>query len=146
MDPIDDMMLAKRVKAAGYTNRVAQGGPGLHLRMYRGLADLVRAMRKNALPFMTLVPLVPVSIALVMAASLAPVLLSLLGHPWGGLALWALVVATMSVLQRRLTGRTLDGAWAAWPVNGFLIAAGILWALGDRFRGVNHWRGRDVKL
>jgi len=146
MDPIDDMMLARRVKAAGYTNRVAQGGPGLHLRMYRGLADLVRAMRKNALPFTALVPLVPVSIALVMAASLAPVLLGLLGHPLGGLALWVLVVATMSALQRRLTGRTLDWAWFAWPVNGFLIAAGILWALGDRSRGVNHWRGRDVKL
>ena len=46
MDPIDDMMLAKRVKAAGFTNRVALGGPDLHVRVYHGLDDLVRGMRK----------------------------------------------------------------------------------------------------
>ena len=146
MDAIDDMMLAKRVKAAGFTNRVAQGGPGLHLRMYRGLADLVRAMRKNALAFPVLVPLVPLSIAGVMGASLGPILMALAGHPAAGLGLWALVTATLGAVQRRLTGRGPDWAWGAWPCNGLLISWGILWALGDRLRGVNHWRGRDVRL
>lgn len=146
MDAIDDMMLARRVKLAGFTNRVALGGPGLHLRMYHGLGDLVRAMRKNALAFRILVPLVPLGLAGVLGASLAPVLLALAGHPAAGAALWAAVPATMAVVHRRLTGRGPDWAWAFWPVNGFLMAWGILWALGDRIRGVNHWRGREVRL
>jgi len=146
MEIIDDMSLAKRVKAAGYVNRVAQGGPGLHLRMYHGLDDLVRAMRKNALAFPILAPLAPLSVAGVLGASLGPVILALLGHPWAGAGIWALVTATLGIIQRRLTGRGVDWAWALWPLNGFLMAWGILWALGDRVRGVNHWRGRDVRL
>ena len=143
---IDDMRLAQRVKAAGFVNRVAQGGPGLHLRMYHGLGELVRSMRKNALAFSILVPLVPMSLLLVLAASLGPVLLALAGRPWTGLATWLLVTALVAAVQRRLTGRRLDWAWAFWPVSGPLMAWGILWTLGDRLRGVNHWRGRDVRL
>jgi len=146
MDPIDDMMLAKRVKAAGFTNRVALAGPGLHLRMYHGLGDLIRAMRKNALAFPILVPLAPLSVAAVLAASLGPVLLALAGHLWPGVGVWALVTAVVAIVQRRFTGRRADWAWMLWPVNGFFMAWGILWTLGDRVRGVNHWRGREVRL
>ena len=146
MAVIDDMGLAQRVKAAGYVNRAAQGGPGLHLRMYHGLGELVRSMRKNALPFPLLVPLVPFSLLLVLTASLGPVLLALAGRPWTGVGTWVLVTALVAAVQRRLTGRRFDGAWAFWPVSGPLMAWGILWTLGDRLRGVNHWRGRDVRL
>ena len=114
--------------------------------MYHGLGELVRSMRKNALPFPLLVPLVPFSLLLVLTASLGPVLLALAGRPWTGVGTWVLVTALVAAVQRRLTGRRFDGAWAFWPVSGPLMAWGILWTLGDRLRGVNHWRGRDVRL
>ena len=146
LEPIDDMGLARRVKAAGFMNRVALGGPGLHLRMYHGLANLVGAMRKNAMGLPVPLPVVPLAVAGVVAASLAPVLMALDGHPWAGAGLWVLVAAAMATGQKRLTGRRLDWAWLLWPLNGLPLAWGILWAFADRLRGVNHWRGREVRL
>lgn len=146
MDPIDDMMLARRVKAAGFTNRAALAGPDLHLRMYRGLGNLLYGMRKNALAFPVLAYLAPLSIATVLAATLGPLVLAAWGHPALGGACWAWVTALVALTQRRFTGRRPDWAWALWPLDGILIALGVLWTLGDRLRGVNHWRGRDVPL
>ena len=145
MEAIDDMMLARRVKAAGFINRVARGGPDLHLRMYHGLAELVRAMRKNtaALPFWWLLPpLLP----LLLGLGLAPLWLPWAGHPGLALLVWLLVPAVAGDVQQRFTGRPLEVLWALWPATVLAFAAGATWALWDRLRGVNHWRGRDVRL
>jgi chlorobactene glucosyltransferase len=145
LEAIDDMMLARRVKAAGFINRMARGGPDLHLRMYHGLVELVRAMRKNtaALPaWWLLFPALP----LVLMVGLAPVWLPFAGHPGLALLLWLLVPVLAGDTQQRITGRPMDVLWALWPLNTLVLAAGAAWALWDRLRGVNHWRGRDVKL
>ncbi len=145
LEAIDDMMLARRVKAAGFTNRVACGGPDLHLRMYHGLGELVRAMRKNAaaLPgWWLLPPLIPCALGV----GLAPLWLPFAGHPVLALLLWLLVPALSGDVQQRLSGRPMDLLWALWPLNILVFATGTAWALGDRLRGVNHWRGRDVSL
>jgi hypothetical protein len=146
MEVIDDMALARRVKAAGFTNQVAHGASGLHLRMYHGLGDLVRAMRKNALPFPILVVLAPLSAALAVTVPLSPAFLALTGHPWAGVALWLAVPPVLAEVEQHFSQRPADLAWALWPLNGLPLAVGILWALADRLRGVNHWRGRNVKL
>ena len=99
---------------------------------------LIEGIAQNARPMLWLV--------CVFAASLAPLLLALAGHPVLGLGAWALVAGLMATVQRRLTGQGPDWAWALWPLNGLPMAAGILWALADRIRGVNHWRGREVRL
>jgi chlorobactene glucosyltransferase len=145
LEAIDDMMLARRVKAAGFTNRVARGGPDLHLRMYHGLGELVRAMRKNsaALPAWWLLPIV-LPVALVVG--LAPVWLPFAGHPIPALLLWLLVPALVGDVQERMTGRPMDLLWAFWPLITLVFAAGTAWAFFDRLRGVNHWRGRNVQL
>ncbi|MFN7959090.1 MAG: glycosyltransferase family 2 protein [Holophagaceae bacterium] len=145
LEAIDDMMLARRVKAAGFINRVARGGPDLHLRMYHGLGELVRAMRKNAaaLPFWWLLPLL---LPLALLVGLAPLWLPFTGHPILALLLWLLVPALAGDVQQRMTGRPMDLLWALWPLNTLVFAAGTAWALWDRVRGVNHWRGRDVAL
>ncbi len=145
LEAIDDMMLARRVKAAGFVNRVARGGPDLHLRMYHGLVELVRAMRKNsaALPFWWLLP---VLIPPAMVIGLAPFWLPFAGHPGLALLLWLLVPALTGDIYQRMTGRPLDLLWALWPLNTLVFAMGTIWALWDRLRGVNHWRGRDVNL
>ncbi len=145
LEAIDDMMLARRVKAAGFVNRVARGGPGLHLRMYHSLGELVRAMRKNAaaLPFWWLLPpLLPAALLV----GLAPLWLPFAGHPALALLLWLLVPALCGDVQQRMTGRPMDPLWALWPLNALVFAAGTAWALWDRVRGVNHWRGRNVRL
>jgi hypothetical protein len=146
LDAIDDMALASRVKAAGYVNRVAQGGPGLHLRMYRGLGDLVVGMRKNAMALPWLFPLAPIAVAVTLGLGLSPLLLALAGRPWAGFWLWLLVPPVMAQVHQRLTQKPVDLAWAFWPGNSLLLAAGLLWAFADRLRGVNHWRGREVKV
>ena len=63
-----------------------------------------------------------------------------------GLGLWLLVPPVIAEVNQRMSRRPADLAWALWPLNGLILAAGLLWALGDRLRGVNHWRGREVKL
>jgi hypothetical protein len=145
LEAIDDMMLARRVKAAGFVNRVARGGPDLHLRMYHGLLELLRAMRKNtaALPhWWLLIPALPI----ILLVGLAPLWLPFVGHPWLALLLWLLVPALAGDAQQRLTARPMDLLWAFWPLNALVLAAGMAWALTDQVRGVNHWRGRDVRI
>jgi Glycosyl transferase family 2 len=145
LEAIDDMMLARRVKAAGFVNRVARGGPDLHLRMYHGLPELVLAMRKNAaaLPAWGLLPIL---IPAALGVGLAPAWLPFAGHPLLALLLWLLVPALVGDVQQRMTGRPLDPLWALWPLDALVFAAGTAWALADRCRGVNHWRGREVAL
>jgi hypothetical protein len=145
LEAIDDMMLARRVKAAGFINRVVRGGPDLHLRMYHGLLEFVRAMRKNtaALPAWWLLPLL---LPAALVIGLAPVWLPFAGHPILALLLWLLVSALVGDVQQRMTGRPMDLLGSLWPLGALVFAAGTAWALSDRLRGVNHWRGRDVQL
>jgi GT2 family glycosyltransferase len=145
LEAIDDMMLARRVKSAGFVNRVAKGGPELHLRMYHGLGELVRAMRKNsaALPFWWLLPLL---LPGALAVGLAPLWLPFAGHPLLALLLWLVVPALVGDTQQRLTGLPMDAIWALWPLDTLVLVVGTAWAFADRLRGVNHWRGRDVAL
>ena len=145
LEAIDDMMLARRVKAAGFVNRVARGGPDLHLRMYHGLGELVSAMRKNAaaLPLWWLLPL---ALPGVLTVGLAPLWLPFVGHPGLALLLWLLVPALAGDVQQRMTGRPMDLLWALWPLNALVFTAGTARAFLDRLRGLNHWRGRDVRL
>lgn len=145
LEAIDDMMLARRAKAAGFVNRVARGGPGLHLRMYHGLWSVIRAMRKNAMA-LPLWPLAPLGVAFTLLAFLAPLWMPFAGHPLLALLLWLLVPALLGHVAQRMTRRPMDWIWALWPLLGPCLALGQAWAFRDRLRGVNHWRGRDVKL
>lgn len=145
LEAVDDMMLARRIKKAGYVNRMACGSPMLHLRMYRGLADLMRGMRKNtaALPGWWLIP---VLVPLLLAGYLSPVWMPFAGHPVLGLFLWLLTPAIAGDASQRITGKPMDWIWVFWPANGLILGVGMLWAFWDRVRGVNTWRGRMVDL
>lgn len=123
LEPIDDMMLARRAKAAGFLNRVAQGGPELHLRMYPSGWEVVRAMRKNILGIPGLWLLAPLLIGMTLALFSSPLWLAALGRPGFALTEWLL-----------------------WPLIGPAACVGLGWAFWDRLRGINHWRGRTVPL
>jgi hypothetical protein len=145
LEAIDDMMLARRAKAAGFVNRVARGGPDLHLRMYHGLWSVIRAMRKNAMA-LPLWPLAPLGVAATLLGFLAPIWMPFAGYPALGLLLWLLVPAFLGHVAQRSSRRPMDLIWAFWPLLGPCVALGQLWAFWDRLRGFNHWRGRSVKL
>lgn len=146
MEAVDDMMLARRVKAAGGTNHVAMGGPGLHLRMYHGLADIVRSMRKNALAFPWVWAGAPLWILAVLVLFASPLLLVLGGWPGAGLLLWLLWPAMVAEAHQRTGTRPVQPVWMLWPLAGPILAAGLAWAFLDRLRGINHWRGRSVRI
>jgi len=146
MAAVDDMALAWRVKAAGFRNGVALGGPHLHLRMYRGWGPIIRGLRKNLLFVPWLFPLAPLLVGLVLVGSLGCVLLAATGSPGWGLLLWLLVPPLMGEVHQRYTGRPADLLWAFWPLAGLPVLAAIGLAFSDRLRGVNRWRGRSVKL
>ena len=146
MAAVDDMLLAHRIKAAGYANRVALGGPHLHLRMYHGAPEIIQGLRKNLLALPWLFPLAPLMLALALLGTLGCVLAALTGHPGLGLLLWLLMPPLLAEAHHRFTGGPADLLWALWPLCGLLVAGAIGLAFCDRLRGVNHWRGRDVKL
>lgn len=145
LEAIDDMMLARRVKRAGYLNRMACGGPMLHLRFYHGLLEIVQGMRKNtaALPGWWLIPLL---LPLLLAGYLSPIWLPFAGHPWLAFSIWLLVPVIAGDASQRITAQPMDWLWVFWPVNGFILSAGILLAFLDRLQGKNTWRGRQVAL
>jgi glycosyltransferase involved in cell wall biosynthesis len=146
MEAVDDMMLARRAKAAGFRNRVAMGGPGLHLRMYHGLHDIIRSMRKNALAFPWIWAAAPLWILAALVLFASPVLLVFGGWPRAGLLLWLLWPALVAEADQRTGPRPVQPVWMLWPLAGPILAAGLAWAFWDRLRGINHWRGRSVKL
>ncbi|HJU83974.1 MAG TPA: glycosyltransferase family 2 protein [Holophagaceae bacterium] len=145
MEMVDDMMLARRVKKAGFVNRLAQGGPGLHLRVYHGFEELARGLRKNtaAFPGWWLLPLL---LPMLIALYLSPLWLPLAGHPVLAILVWLLMPAVAGNANQQLSGQPMDPLWALWPANAVLLAAGVGWAFWDRLRGVNTWRGRAVRI
>ncbi|MEO6323904.1 MAG: glycosyltransferase family A protein [Thermoanaerobaculia bacterium] len=145
LEPIDDMMLARRVKKAGFVNRVALGGPMLHLRMYHGLMEVVRGTRKSVAgaPGWLFLPLGALfSIALY----LAPLWLLLAGQPWLALALLVMIPLLCTGVMRRITGGPMRASWLLWPLMGGIVGWAMMWAFCDASLGRNTWRGRTVKL
>ena len=146
MEAVDDMMLARRAKAAGFVNRIAMGGPELHLRMYHGLADIVRSMRKNALAFPWLWGAAPLWILAVLTLFASPILLAVGGWPRCALLLWLLWPPMVAEAHQRTGQKPVQPVWMLWPLAGPILASGLAWAFWDRLRGINHWRGRSVRL
>ena len=146
LEAVDDMMLARRAKRQGFSNRLGRGGPDLRIRMYASGREAVRAMRKNAMA----VPLAWVAFPLLgpLSAALwmAPVWLPLAGWPLLGLSLWLLVPAVVAETHQRLSDHPADLVWAFWPLAGPLLLWGALPAFWDRLRGVNRWRDREIAL
>ncbi|MBS1784552.1 MAG: glycosyltransferase [Acidobacteria bacterium] len=146
LEAIDDMMLARRAKLAGFSNRVGQGGPDLRIRMYASGRDAVQAMRKNVLAVPVVWMAFPILGPLAMVLWLAPLWLPFAGWPILAAVLWLAVPAVVAEVHQRLTERPADLAWALWPLAGPALLWGAIPAFWDRLRGVNRWRGREIGL
>lgn len=143
---LDAMGLARRVKQAGFANRVARGGPDLHLRKYHGLSEILRGARKDALGAARLWPLAPAVLLFLVVLSLGPVWLSV-GH-WSlaGFTLWVVWPALVGETHYRLSARPMDWIWILWPLAGLAAAAGLAGAFVDRARGSFRWKGRKARI
>jgi glycosyltransferase involved in cell wall biosynthesis len=146
MEPIDDIMLARRLKAMGFLNLMAAPGPSLRLRAIHNLQEGVDSLRKNILGFKGVWFFTPLLFLLTLALFLTPLWLALLGHAWAGLISWLLVPPMLGTLRQRLAEKPVDLVWALWPLAGLVVAWILLLAFLDRIRGVNRWRGREVGL
>ena len=146
LEPVDDMMLARRAKRAGFSNRLAQGGPDLRIRMYASGRDALRALRKNALGLPWIWILFPLFGPLSVLVWLAPLWLPFAGWPILAAALWLAVPAVVAEAHQRLSGAPADLAWAFWPLAGPALLLGSAPAFWDRLRGVNRWRDREISL
>lgn len=146
LEAIDDMMLARRAKAAGFSNRVGQGGPDLRIRMYGSGAEAVRAMRKNVLALPGVWVAFPLLGPLSLIFWLAPMWLPFAGWPILAVVLWLAVPAVVAEAHQRLSGHPADLVWALWPLAGPALLWGAMPAFWDRLRGVNRWRDREIPL
>jgi chlorobactene glucosyltransferase len=146
LEPIDDIMLARRLKAMGFLNLMAASGPALRVRPVHGLRDIVNSLRKNALGLPGIWYLAPFLILITLVLSLAPLWLALFGYAWASLILWLMRPPMLGVMRQRLAGKPADLLWAFWPLTGLVVAWTFLLAFLDRLRGINRWRGRDVEL
>lgn len=146
LEAIDDMMLARRAKQAGFSNRLGQGGPGLRIRMYGSGAEAVRAMRKNVLALPLVWVAFPVLGPLSLVLWLAPLWLPFAGWPILAGVVWLAVPAVVAEAHQRLSGHPADLAWALWPLAGPALLWGAIPAFWDRLRGVNRWRDREIHM
>lgn len=142
--PLDDVELARALAGAGYRVGFRRAGAALRVRMYAGLAAAFAGWRRNLALFLAARPaaaLAAAGLAAAPAAGLAAALVA--GDGGAAAASWALAVAA-SALIRPAGGR----AWAlAAPLDGLLLAATLLVAVGDRARGRRvPWRGRPIPL
>lgn len=146
LEAVDDMMLARRAKQAGFSNRLGRGGPDLRIRMYASGREAVRAMRKNALALPVAWIAFPLLGPLAVALWMAPLWLPFAGWPILGALLWLSVPAVVAEAHQRLSDHPADLVWAFWPLAGPLLLWGALPAFWDRLRGVNRWREREISL
>ena len=146
LEAVDDMMLARRAKGAGFANRLARGGPALRIRMYASGASAVRALRKNALALPWIWIAFPLLGPIFAGLWLAPLWLPFAGWPILGVLLWLAVPPVVAEAHQRLSEQPADLAWALWPLAGPLLLWGAAPAFWDRLRGVNRWREREIEL
>lgn len=143
---LDDVALARRLRAAGFRHAFFRAPELLVVRMYRGWGGTLRGWRRNLGAYFTRRP---GRVTAVLAVLLAPVVLlaALLaaGEPAAALALWA-GGALASALARRGGGH--PPAYALLhPLDSSAVALCLLLGLRDASRGVlAPWKGRAVTL
>jgi len=142
--PLDDVELARALAAGGYRAGFRRAGGALSVRMYRGFTAAFAGWRRNLALFVAPRPLLTLAAATALSAPAAALAAALaLSDLPAALLAWAL-----SALASALVRARGERAWAlAAPLDGALVAAILLLALGDRAtRRQAPWRGREIPL
>ncbi len=141
--PLDDVELARALRAGGWRVGFRRAGSALRIRMYRGASAALSGWRRNLALFVA--PRAPVS-AVALFLLLAPPLLAAVAlvrsAPFAAALVWA-GGAVGSALGRGRRGRPLLSL--LYPADSLLLGFTLLAAVVDRARGrLRPWRGRPI--
>jgi glycosyltransferase involved in cell wall biosynthesis len=145
---LEDVALAKQVKAAGYRIWFGSGAGVVRVRMYRSFAAMWEGWRKNLYllvggtpgavyrEFLSIVPWIPfLLIGLAVRFPLALVL---------GVGL---LLARHAAYGMALSSNRFPVKYILYYVPGVLLYAGVLWAsYRAHIRGIVEWKGRHVSV
>ena len=145
---LEDVALAKRVKAAGYKIWFGSGAGLVRVRMYRSFATMWAGWKKN---LYLLVGATPGTLYREMFAIVPwiPFLLILLAVRFPlALVLGAgLLLARHAAYGIALSSNRFPVKYILYYVPGVLLYAGVLWAsYRAHIRGIVEWKGREVSV
>jgi glycosyltransferase involved in cell wall biosynthesis len=145
---LEDVALAKQVKAAGYRIWFGSGAGVVRVRMYRSFAAMWEGWRKNLYllvggtpggvyrELLSIVPWIP--FLLVVLAVRFPLALVL------GVGL---LLARHAAYGMALSSNRFPVKYILYYVPGVLLYAGVLWAsYRAHIRGIVEWKGRHVSV
>lgn len=153
-DVLEDVALARRVKAAGYRIWFGSGKGIVQVRMYRTFSAMWEGWKKNLYPLMgssseavgmeLLRALFPIVAVLAIAISLWGITASALP------ALIVLLIGTIIILGAdalELLRNQFPSTLTWYAIAGHLLFAGVLWAsYRSHRRGKLEWKGREYPV
>lgn len=143
--PIDDVALARRLRAAGGRTGFFRAPDLLHVRMYRGWAEGWRGWRRNLGALFAEAPaLALATFAVLLLPPLTLAGLILTGHWTEALLLWSGGAAASALLR---SGSGHHPAWGLLsPCDALALAAVLALGILDRRRNRPvRWKGRQVR-
>lgn len=149
MHPIDDIMLGKRIKDAGFSQEYRLGCDLVQVAWYADVRELIAGVMKNGFAlFQFRVAPVLIVLSLVAAVQLLPPWLMMMSR---GLSFWLLGASLMLRVAMFTGGFTLLGMprrYAVWSlvtpyVNGYILCRATLKTLRE---GGITWRGTHYPL
>lgn len=145
-EAIDDIAIAKRLRALGFRTGFLRAPKLLRIRMYRGIAETLKGWQRNLGGLFGTNPGVLAAAAAVCTTPSLYLLACLVAGHWAAaLILWWLGVAA-SILLRATSGNSpLYGL--LYPLDALLLSGVLLLGARDRRRGrLVDWKGREMKL
>jgi len=145
---LEDVALAKRVKAAGYRIWFGSGAGVVRVRMYRSFGAMWEGWKKNlyllvggtpSAVYQELFSVVPwIPFALLLLGLKAPIAL---------VAGAGLLLARHAVYASTLLRNQFRGSYILYYIPGVLLYASVLWAsYRAHARGVVEWKGRRISV
>ncbi|MGE0640402.1 MAG: glycosyltransferase family 2 protein [Thermoanaerobaculia bacterium] len=142
--PLDDVALARALRAAGFRTGFRPAPAALRTRMYQGFVETFRGWRRNlALLLAGRTSIVAVLLGLALLAVAVPIVLAVAGDGSAALIAWLGGVAGSYLVRR--SSRNPGLAAFCFPLDLVALAATATVATVDRRRGrLASWRGRVV--
>jgi glycosyltransferase involved in cell wall biosynthesis len=145
---LEDVALAKRVKAAGYRIWFGSGARVVRVRMYRSFAAMWEGWKKNLYLLIAGTP-TAVRRELLSVVPWIPLALLVLGLrvPIAFVAGLGLLVARHAVYASTLLRNQFRVKYILYYIPAVLLYAGVLWASYRAYaQGVVEWKGRRVSV
>jgi glycosyltransferase involved in cell wall biosynthesis len=147
-DVLEDVALAKRVKAAGYRIWFGSGAGVVRVRMYRSFGAMWEGWKKNlylliggtpAAVYRELISVVPwIPFALLVLGLKAPIAF---------VAGVGLLLSRQAVYASTLLRNQFNRKYILYYIPAVVLYAGVLWAsYRAHARGVVEWKGRRISL